>query len=170
MGHEPTAVEDGLAAWAAYEREHFPVVVSDWIMPGLDGMELCRKVRAARRPHYTYCILITVLGGKESYMEAMRAGADDFITKPVDPDALESRLLVAERVLGLEQHVQRLERLLPICAWCKKIRDDADRWMPLEHYVTRQTGTTFTHGMCPECFERNGVEEAAGAAAGTRRI
>jgi DNA-binding response OmpR family regulator len=153
MGHQAVTAEDGLQAWKAFEKETFPVVVTDWVMPEIDGMDLCRRIRAARREQYTYCILITVLGGKESYMEAMRAGADDFITKPVDPDALEARLLVADRVLGLQQHVQRLEELLQLCAWCKRVHT-SDTWMPLEKYVAQQSGQKLTHGLCPDCAQR----------------
>jgi signal transduction histidine kinase len=79
------------------------------MMPGLDGLELCRRIRADGRAAYTYIILLTVLGGKANYLEAMRAGADDFINKPFDVDQLQARLRVAERILGLQRDLTRLE-------------------------------------------------------------
>src|SRR5262245_12640557 len=86
LGHEVVAVENGRDAWLAYQRETFPLLISDWMMPEVDGLELCRMVRAENRARYTYVILLTMLGGKGSFLVGMRAGADDFITKPFDEE------------------------------------------------------------------------------------
>jgi DNA-binding response OmpR family regulator len=94
-------------------------------MPEVDGPELCRRLRARATDRYSYFLLITATGGKQRYLEGMEAGADDFITKPIDIDELRARLKAAERILGLRKHVQQLEGLLPICAYCKRIRDAA---------------------------------------------
>ena len=154
LGHEVIVAENGREAWDIFqEREDTQVVISDWLMPNLDGLELCRRIRAEQRPHYIYIILITILSGKRSYMRGMDAGADDFITKPFDPDQLEARLCVAERILELRYEVAQLESLLPICSYCKKIRDEEDVWWPVEEYIGRQTGTDFSHGICPHCYE-----------------
>jgi len=109
LGHDVVVTVDGEQAWGVFMAEDVPLLVSDWMMPGLDGLELCRRVRADGRAAYTYIILLTVLGGKDNYLEAMRAGADDFITKPFDVDQLQSRLRVAERILGLQRDLTRLE-------------------------------------------------------------
>lgn len=109
LGHEVLETADGEEAWAAFQREHVPLLISDWMMPGLDGLELVRRIRAAGRPRYTYVILLTVLGGKRNYLEAMQAGTDDFITKPFDVDQLHARLRVAERILGLQTELRELE-------------------------------------------------------------
>jgi signal transduction histidine kinase len=109
FGHEVLETADGEEAWAVYQREPVPLLISDWMMPGLDGLELVRRIRSAGRPRYTYVILLTVLGGKESYLEAMEAGVDDFITKPFDVDQLRTRLRVAERILGLQTELRELE-------------------------------------------------------------
>ena len=154
LGHEVIVAENGREAWDIFqEREDTQVVISDWLMPNLDGLELCRRIRAEQRPHYIYIILITILSGKRSYMRGMDAGADDFITKPFDPDQLEARLCVAERILELRYEVAQLESLLPICSYCKKIRDEEDVWWPVEEYLARRTGTDFSHGICPHCYE-----------------
>ena len=103
MGHEVTAAHNGQQAWAMLEQEHFPLVISDWMMPDMDGLELCRRIRARHQMTYTYIILLTALGGKTNYLDAMDAGADDFITKPFDADQLAARLRVAERILDLHE-------------------------------------------------------------------
>src|SRR5207248_257965 len=84
--------------------------------------------RARPEQPYVYFILIRPRGGREQYLAGMRAGADDFLTKPVDADQLGARLTVAERILGLRRELQQLEGLLPICAYCKRIRDDQENW------------------------------------------
>ena len=100
----------------------------------------------------------------------MAAGADDFVTKPLDRAELHARLRVAERVLGLQQEVKQLEGLLPICSYCKRIRDEGDRWSQVEEYVSRRTEAQFTHGICPECYDRRVLPqiEQAGRGQGGR--
>jgi DNA-binding response OmpR family regulator len=153
-GYDFVAVADGLLAWEALQRTPFAALISAYQMPGVDGFELTRRVRAARQPHYTYVILLTVLGGKSTLIEAIDAGADDFLTKPFDADVLYARLHVAERLLGLRHHVKRLEGLLPICASCKKIRDETDAWTQMESSITEHSEAQFSHGYCPECAAR----------------
>jgi DNA-binding response OmpR family regulator len=108
LGHEVTAARDGQQAWAALEKDPHAVVVSDCQMPEVDGFELCRRVRAAGGP-YTYVILLTAHPGGEEYERGMHAGADDFLGKPLDPDQLQARLRVAERIVSLEREVARLK-------------------------------------------------------------
>ena len=153
LGHEVTAAPDGRQAWGEFERKPFPVVISDWMMPGLDGLELCRRIRAADHTKYTYIVLLTALGGKGHYLQGMDAGADDFLMKPLDPAELRVRLRVAERILGLQAEVRQLEGLLPICSYCKRIRDEKDAWTRVEAYIASRTDATFTHGVCPDCKE-----------------
>jgi sigma-B regulation protein RsbU (phosphoserine phosphatase) len=155
LGYEVTVAADGKEAWADLQVAHFPVVISDWQMPGLEGVDLCRRIRARTDGRYTYFILVTSAGGKERYLSGMEAGADDFIAKPVDIEELHARLKVAERILGLRQHVQQLEGLLPICAYCKRIRGGDERWEPIERYVEARSEAQFSHGYCPDCYEKH---------------
>ena len=152
FGHDVVVAENGRQAWDTFRREYFPLLISDWMMPELDGIELCRLIRLEQRPKYTYIILITALSGKHRYLKGMNAGADDFVTKPVDLDELIARLRVAERILHLQEEVRQLEQLLPTCMYCKKIRDKDNTWMPLDAYIMRRTDVAFSHGICPECY------------------
>jgi sigma-B regulation protein RsbU (phosphoserine phosphatase) len=154
MGHEVTLAASGQEAWADLQLGQYAIVISDWQMPEGDGPELCRRLRARGGDHYTYFILVTATGGKLRYLEGMDAGADDFITKPIDLEELRARLKVAERILGLRQHVQQLEGLLPICAYCKRIRGGDETWESIERYVEARSEAQFSHGYCPDCYEK----------------
>ena len=159
LGHDVIATEDGREAWGVFQLEHISIIISDWMMPDIDGLELCRMIRAENRTRYTYIILLTALEGKGSYLVGMDAGADDFITKPFDIEQLAARLRVAERILQLQSEVKQLEGLLPICMYCKKIHDDQypednrEGWVPVEQYVASRTDASFSHGICPVCYE-----------------
>ena len=153
-GHDVIAVENGLKAWEAFQQDYFPVLISDWMMPEMDGLALCRKIREQPHDNYTYLVLLTSLQGKTNYLEAMEAGADDFMSKPFDADQLTARIQVAERILGLHRHVTQLEGLLPICCSCKKIRDGAHNWQRVEKYIEIHSEARFTRGYCPECYEK----------------
>jgi diguanylate cyclase (GGDEF)-like protein len=115
LGHECLAVGDGLEALAAFQADEFDVVISDWMMPGIDGPELCRRVRAMETLHYPYFILLTALADKDHFISGMQAGADDYLQKPLDRDELQVRLLVAGRVTSLQRQLaaknSELERL-----------------------------------------------------------
>jgi len=168
LGHEVLEAHDGTEAWSIFEKEHPRIIITDWMMPGMDGGELSELVRAQVDQPYTYIIVLTSLSGKGSYLEAMDAGADDFLTKPVDMDELTARLKVAERVLALQTEVQLMQQLLPICMYCKKIRDkeasweDQANWQDLESYVAQQVGIRLSHGICKECYDRQLSAEADG--------
>jgi DNA-binding response OmpR family regulator len=101
LGHDVHEATDGDEAWDEWSGGEFPLLISDWMMPNLDGLEFCRRLRAQERPNYTYIILLTSRSGKTNYLEAMTAGADDFVTKPFEKDAFAARVRVAERILGL---------------------------------------------------------------------
>lgn len=155
QGHTVTATEDGMEAWGAWQIAQPRVVVSDWAMPELDGLDLCRRLRAHQAEHYTYFMLLTASGGRDNFLAAMEAGIDDFITKPVDPAELRARLAVAERILGLREELHALEGLLPICSYCKRIRNDRNEWSSLEGYIEKRSNAEFSHGVCPECYRKH---------------
>jgi len=154
-GHETIVVANGAAAWEKILSHPVSVVVSDWMMPELDGLQLCRRIRELMDRDYTYFILLTANhAGRDNLTLAMDAGIDDFLQKPLDRDAIWMRLRVAERILAFNRQVRQLGELLPICAYCKKIRDDGTYWKQFESYIQEHTGSNFSHGVCPECFEQ----------------
>ncbi|MDP9004656.1 MAG: response regulator [Verrucomicrobiota bacterium] len=106
LGHDVHQAANGGEAWDAWQNNQFQFVISDWMMPDLDGLEFCRRVRAERRIDYTYIILLTARTGKTNYLEAMTAGADDFITKPFEKDELGARVHVATRILELHANLR----------------------------------------------------------------
>src|SRR5437870_6508470 len=168
-GYEVVATRDGTEAWHELQREKAPdLILLDWKMPGMDGIEVCRKFRRLPDAQAVHVILVTARGGKDDVVAGLEAGADDYITKPFEPAELRARLQVGVRIVELqrklEQQVQelasalsrvkQLHGLLPICAYCKKIRDDHNYWQQVEAYISSHTEAQFSHGVCPDCFER----------------
>jgi DNA-binding response OmpR family regulator len=160
LGHDVIEAHDGEEAWAAWLREKPRVAVSDWQMPRLDGLRLCKRFRAQEGQDYVYFILLTGTGGSlANRRAAAEAGVDDFLTKPIDMSALWMRLRVAERILKYTHQVHRLEEMMPMCSYCKKIRDDQNYWQQIESYINERTGTEISHSVCPECYQRVVVPE-----------
>lgn len=167
-GYEVSVCCDGLEAWRELEREDPPpMCILDWMMPGMDGVEVCRRVREQFSARPQYLILLTARGNREDIVSGLRAGADDYITKPFDRDELMARVQVGRRVIELQRklaerlreleaalaQVKQLQGLLPICSYCKKIRDDQSYWHQLESYISEHSGAQFSHSICPECYE-----------------
>lgn len=154
-GHEVVCAASGTEAWRLFDTEPFRLVVSDWMMPGMDGLELCHKIRQRAKTEYTYFILLTAINtGRENLRKAMDAAIDDFLAKPLDREAIYMRLRVAERILGFTTEIRLLKELIPICMYCKRVRDDTDYWQQVETYIHECTGSNFSHGICPECFNK----------------
>ena len=123
------------------------------MMPGIDGLELCRRIRARERTDYAYFILLTANNpGRENVRTAMEAGVDDFLHKPLDREAILMRLRVAERILDFTTQIRQLKELIPICMFCRRVRNDQDYWQQVEAFIQTQTGSQFSHGICPDCF------------------
>ena len=154
-GYQVSLARNGAEAWASWQKDKPRLIVSDWMMPLMDGLELCRRIRAQPSESYTYFILLTGKTGKENFLQAMAAGIDDFMAKPVDAAELKARIHVAERILGLRRELQLLEGLLPICSYCKKIRNEGKDWQPIERYVRDRADVEFSHGICPDCYAKH---------------
>jgi sigma-B regulation protein RsbU (phosphoserine phosphatase) len=168
-GYEVIATGDGAEAWEKFQAPDPPkVVILDRMMPKMDGLTLCRKIRARDSDNPTYIIHLTTLDSKQDIVDGFEAGSDDYITKPFDNAELKARVNVgarlvelrselAGRVVELEealQHIKQLQGILPICAYCHKIRDDEDVWQRLESYVEDHTQARFSHSYCPDCLEK----------------
>ena len=161
LGHDVLEAPDGATAWDLLQKnEEVRVVVSDWMMPAADGLDLCRQIRGRVNAEYIYFILLTSRDATEANQTAAAdAGVDDFLTKPLDFSELWMRLRVAERILRYTTQVRQLEELLPICSYCKKIRDDQNYWQQIEGYISERTGSDFSHSVCPDCYQRVLVPE-----------
>jgi CheY-like chemotaxis protein len=168
-GYEVVLAVDGEAAWQVMKRDSAPsLALIDWNMPGIDGLEVVRRVRMEPGPIRTaYLILLTVRGCREDIVIGLRGGADDYISKPFDLEELHARLHVGQRIIELQgslalrvqeleeafSQVKHLQGLLPICMYCKKIRDGEDYWQQVEAYIAARSTAQFSHSICPHCFE-----------------
>ena len=163
-----TVVSDGAQAWEQLRTANAPTLaILDWMMPGLDGTEVCRKVRADLPLANMYLLLVTARESRGDVIAGLDAGADDYIIKPFDPDELRARVAVGVRVLALQQklaervaelqtalsNVKQLRGLLPICSYCKRIRGDDQYWQQVEGYIAEHSDAQFSHGICPSCYE-----------------
>jgi len=112
LGYPVQTASDGVEAWALIQKEQFNLIITDWVMPEMDGLELCRTIRAANLNHYVYIILLTIKEDKEDMITGFEAGADDFITKPCSPAELKVKIHTAHRVLRYEKDLLNKNRKL----------------------------------------------------------
>ena len=167
--YEVVVTADGTQALEALKNPDAPsLAVLDWMMPGLDGSEVCRQLRQTIGDRLLYVLLLTAKGSKDDIVQGLTAGADDYVVKPFDRAELKARLDVGQRILRLQTElgarvkelelalskVKLLQGLLPICCYCKKIRDDQNYWRQVEGYVAEHSEAQFTHAICPSCREK----------------
>ena len=167
FGYEVAVAADGAEAWAALQSAEAPhIAILDRMMPEIDGIEICRRVRALAAATPPYLILLTAMSGKEDVVTGLEAGANDYLTKPFDRAELRARVQVGAHVLELQENlaarvreleaalsqVKQLQALLPICSYCKKIRDERNNWHRVESYIGEHAGVEFSHGVCPDCY------------------
>ena len=167
---EAAVANDGGAAWDILTGHHDvpSLAIVDWMMPTVDGLELCRRIRQDPARAHMYVILLTGRDKRADIVAGLEAGADDYIVKPFDPDELRARVQVGIRVLTLQERladrvvelehaltrVKTLQGLLPICSYCKRIRGDDRYWQQVDAYIVEHTDAQFTHGICPACSEK----------------
>ncbi len=152
--------EDALAAF--HSSSSFDLVITDLVMPGISGLDVLKEIK---KTNFEVGVFILTGQGKMSLaIEALRAGADDFILKPYDAEEL---VIKIERFFEKQEMFKKIkiyEKYLPICMYCKQIRDDSGtepgkgRWMRIEEYLYQKSGSNLTHGCCPECFESHIAE------------
>ncbi len=173
-GHEVITVCDGAAAWQVLSQDNPPpLAILDWMMPGMDGIDVCRRVREQQQPSTTYLILLTSKSGKQSLVEGLEGGADDYLNKPFDEQVLQARLRVGERIIALQQaltervsaletaltQVKQLQGLIPICSYCKSVRGDQNYWQQVDAYLAEHADVRFSHGICPDCYSQIALPE-----------
>jgi DNA-binding response OmpR family regulator len=172
IGFDVMTAADGNATWRILENfdgKNAPeLLVLDWMMPGIDGIEVIRKVRTTPGLELMYILLLTVRSEKEDLAMGLTAGANDYVAKPFQAIELESRVRVGERIVNLQKtltvrigeledalgRIRRLEGMLPICSYCKKIRNEANDWEQVESYITSHSELELSHSVCPTCLER----------------
>lgn len=176
-GYEVEAHTGGRDALTALENSAAPeLAILDWMLPEMNGPEICRRVRAGdpARSVRTYIVLLTSRTEHADVVEGLEAGADDYLSKPFDAGELAARLRVGARMVTLQQtlatsvrelelalvNVRKLSGLLPICAYCHSIRDDSDYWHRVDEYLSNHAEVRFSHGICPTCLTR--VEKESG--------
>jgi len=167
-GHEVITTENGVTAWAILEKEDSPAMaILDWMMPDMDGLEVCRLVRQKITATPIYIILLTAKAGKTDVVQGLDAGANDYIFKPFNREELNARIRVGETVVKLQRNlaarvkelesaltqVKLLQGILPICSYCKNVRDDQNYWQQLETYISKYSEAKFSHGICPGCYD-----------------
>jgi phosphoserine phosphatase RsbU/P len=167
-GYEVCEAADGTEALAILQTTHEPMVgLIDWEMPQVEGIEVCRQTRALNPDVPIFLILVTVRDSKQDVVTGLRAGANDYVTKPFDKTELLARVKIASQMVELQQtlterveelkealiSVKQLSGLLPICSYCKKIRDDQNYWTQVESYVGKHSEARFSHSICPTCYE-----------------
>jgi len=160
-------VGDGKSACEALQASNAPrMALLDWMLPEMDGPEVCRRIRSTPAGRGIYIILLTTKSSKEDVIAGLDSGADDFITKPFDRQELHARLRAGRRIVELQASlaqrvaeleasaakIKQLDALLPICAWCNMVRDDQNYWQAVEKYVSSHSEVKFTHGICPSCL------------------
>lgn len=167
-GYEVVTASNGLDALEVLRTEAPPLALLDWMMPRLDGVEVCRRAREDPELEGRYLVLVTARADVEDRIHGLEAGADDYLVKPVDVAELRSRLRVGERVVRLQNRlatqvqelqaaldqVKTLEGLIPICSYCKNVRNEEDYWERVEQYLTSRSEARFSHGICPSCLAR----------------
>jgi CheY-like chemotaxis protein len=166
--YEVLVAADGQQAWQALQSADAPMIaILDWQLPGVTSPSLCRRIRELDQFVPPYVILLSAAEHRAEAIAGLSHGADDFMLKPFDQDELRARLRVGARVLGLQQklatrireltevlvQIRQLQGLLPICSYCKKVRDDQNYWQQVETYIAKRSDLRFTHGICPDCYE-----------------
>ena len=167
-GYETLAATTGQQALDILSETDGPSLgILDWMMPGRHGVDVCRKARTHVTQRPLYLIMLTSRDGSANIVQALDAGADDYLTKPYDVEELRARLSVGKRVVELQwdlaervdelraalDHVKTLQGIIPICMHCHRIRDDSDAWNKLETYIAQHSEAKFSHGLCPQCLE-----------------
>jgi phosphoserine phosphatase RsbU/P len=167
-GHEVVETFDGAEAWAEMQHPDAPrLAVLDWMMPHLDGPDVVRRIRGLQTELPPYIILLTTKGAKADMIAGLDAGANDYLSKPFDPGELCARIEVGRRMVIMQdvlaskiaelyqalEQIKTLRGILPICASCKNIRNDAGYWQQVEVYIREHSDAEFSHGLCPDCLK-----------------
>ena len=165
-GYRVDCVSDGNEAWEVLQRPDAPqIAILDWEMPGLNGVEVCRRVKELEKETPIYVILLTGRDNRNDILHGFDMGADDYMTKPFDDNELRARVRVAERLVHIQMslaesveelryvldQMESLQGALPVCTSCHKIQGSEDSWISLDEAIHDQSEPRFMTVQCPEC-------------------
>ena len=169
-GHEVIEACDGSEAWSILNNPEAPrLAIIDWMMPEMDGLEVIRRAKERHEGPSTYLVMLTARGEKADVLSGFEAGADDYLTKPFEVSELLARVRVGRRMIEIQDrlskqvqelrealaHIKTLQGIIPICCFCKKIRNDDGFWDRVEAYVSDHSEAEFSHSVCPDCMEKH---------------
>jgi len=172
-GYAVAETTDGAQAWKTMRSAGAPrMAILDWMMPGLDGLDVVRRIRSRPTDRPPYLIMLTTKSDKRDIVDGLDAGADDYLAKPFDTEELRARVAVGRRIVEMQdqlaqqvealrkalEHIKTLQGILPICSFCKKIRDDQGYWDQVESYLFKHSEVQFSHGICPACMQEHYAE------------
>jgi len=167
--YEVVPTGNGVEALRAMQLPDAPrIAILDWMMPEMDGLEVCRRIRETVIESPPYIIMLTTRSDSGDIVTGLDAGADDYLVKPYHAGELRARVNVGRRIVSLQDtlsekvnelscalsRIRTLHGILPICSFCRKIRDDHEGWQLLEEYVSAHSDARFSHGVCPECMKK----------------
>lgn len=166
-GYPVVSAKDGDEAWTLLQAPDAPaLLLLDSVMPGASGPQICRRLRDTRAKRARHIILLTACASPEDVETGLDAGADDFVAKPFNETELRARLRAGERHVRLQEElgrrvvevekalerIKQLEGILPLCSYCKRIREGERAWQPLESFISRRSKAKFSHDICPDCW------------------
>lgn len=168
-GYEVCPTRNGREALEAVKSQSdISLVILDWMMPQVNGIEVCHEIKKLPNSKFMYVIMLTSRGEVNDLAKAFESGADDYVVKPINSIELRARVRAGERIIQLKQtlsdkinaledalaNVKKLQGILPICAWCKRVRDDEDYWRNVEDYIKSHSLAEVSHGICPDCLDK----------------
>ena len=167
-GYDVLTATDGDLAWKKLQQSKAQLAILDWVMPGMEGIEICRRAQNEPKLANRYFILLTGKDTTEDLVAGLQSGASDYLRKPFEEAELLARVEVGIRFIELERklaervdeletalaQVKRLEGLLPICSYCKRIRNEQDYWERVDNYISQHANVRFSHNICPECYDK----------------
>ncbi len=158
-GYRLVAAKSGSEALELLESETVDLVLLDVMMPRMSGFEVCRAIRETRSREELPVIFLSAKNRQEDRVASFNEGGNDYLTKPIGREELLARVKVHIELLSVHdaqfEEIQALRGILPICSYCKKIRDDGGYWNQLEGYISQHTEAEFSHGICPGCMATN---------------
>ncbi len=157
-GYTVDTAANGEEAFKLLEEKDFDLIITDLVMERIGGIEVLKKAKTL--DPVISVLILTGYGNLETAIAALRLGADDYLLKPCEIDELLLRVKLGLEKREMQKKISLYENIFPVCAGCKKIRDDDGRepgsgeWLQIEAYIIRKTGVQPTHGLCPECAEK----------------